>query len=48
MIWGVTNQGRKLSAFFTIRKGKVRIISARDMHKKERRRYEEVQKDTKV
>ena len=48
MIWGVTNQGRQLSVFFTMRKGKVRIISARYMHKKERSRYEEIQKDTKI
>ena len=41
MIWGVTNQGRKLSIFFTIRGEKVRVISARDMDKKERRAYEE-------
>ena len=41
MIWGTTNKGRKLSIFFTIRGEKVRIISARDMHKKERRTYEE-------
>lgn len=41
MIWGVTDKGRKLSVFFTLRGEKVRIISARDMHKKERRKYEE-------
>ncbi|EKD86069.1 MAG: hypothetical protein ACD_37C00491G0002 [uncultured bacterium] len=40
MIWGATARARRLSAFFTIRKGKVRIISARDMHQKERREYE--------
>lgn len=49
MIWGVTNKGRRLSIFFTLRGEKVRIISARDMHKKERREYEErIQKNTKV
>lgn len=41
MVWGTTRKGRKLSVFFTIRKDKIRIISARDMHKKERRAYEE-------
>lgn len=41
MIWGTTNKSRRLSVFFTIRKNKVRVISARDMHKKERRSYEE-------
>ena len=49
MIWGMTNNNRKLSVFFTFRKTKVRIISARDMHKKERRAYEEkIQKNTKI
>lgn len=41
MIWGVTKKVRKLSIFFTMRNDKIRIISARDMHKKERRKYEE-------
>lgn len=49
MIWGVTKKVRKLSIFFTIRNDKIRIISARDMHKKERREYEEkIQTNTKV
>lgn len=39
MVWGFTNQGRKLAVIFTIRKNKVRVISARDMHKKERNAY---------
>ncbi|MBI4973071.1 BrnT family toxin [Candidatus Roizmanbacteria bacterium] len=41
MIWGVTNKGRTLSIFFTLRKNKVRIISARDMSRKERKTYHE-------
>lgn len=45
MIWGTTKYGRKLSIFFTIRKKCIRVISARDMHKKERREYE---KETKT
>ncbi len=40
MLWGITNKGRKLSAFFTMRKDKIRVISVRDMNKKERRVYE--------
>lgn len=49
MIWGITSKGRRLSVFFTIRKEKIRIISARDMHKKERREYEEkIKANTKV
>lgn len=39
MVWGLTDEQRKLSIIFTVR-GKVRIISARDMNKKERREYE--------
>ncbi len=38
-VLGKTNEERLLSIIFTIRK-KVRIISARDMNKKERRGYE--------
>jgi uncharacterized DUF497 family protein len=42
---GITNSGRFLLVVFTIRKDKIRIISARDMHRKERRRfYEETRK----
>ena len=40
---GRTDAGRFLHVTFTLRHGgtKIRIISARDMHKKERRKYEE-------
>ena len=41
LILGITNAGRKLSIIYTIRNNKIRIISARDMDKKERREYEE-------
>jgi len=37
---GVANDKRRLTIIFTIRKQKVRVISARDMHKKERGEYE--------
>ncbi len=40
MLWGKTNTNRRLTFFFTIRKNRIRIISARDMHKKERGEYE--------
>ncbi len=40
MIWGETKNSRKLAIIFTIRESSVRIISARDMNKKERRNYE--------
>lgn len=42
MIWGVTDHSRSLTAIFTIRNAKIRIISIRDMHTKERRKYEEL------
>ena len=40
MIWGKTNAERKLTVFFTLRNKKVRIISARDMNRKEKNAYE--------
>lgn len=39
--YGVTDDGRKLMVYFTVREIKYRVISARDMHRKERRYYEE-------
>jgi len=38
--YGVTDDGRRLMICFTVRKTKIRVISARDMHKKERQFYE--------
>jgi len=37
---GVTNTGRKLSIVFTVRARRIRVITARDMSRKERRAYE--------
>lgn len=48
LIWGTTNIGRRLSIIFTLRDSKVRVISTRDMNKKERREYEKVQKSSKI
>ena len=39
---GKTDQGRRLFIAFTIREDKLRVISARDQHKKERSIYEAV------
>jgi uncharacterized DUF497 family protein len=39
--YGVTNERRKLMVYFTVRKTKYRVISARDMHRKERQFYED-------
>jgi len=41
MLWGITGGGRKLTLIFTIRRNRVRIISARGMSRKERKFYEE-------
>jgi uncharacterized protein len=40
VLHGITNAGRGLTVVFTIRGWLVRIISARDMSRKERRKYE--------
>ena len=38
---GMTHSGRKLHITFTVRGTKIRVISARDMHRKERNIYEQ-------
>ncbi|MBI5465544.1 BrnT family toxin [Candidatus Gottesmanbacteria bacterium] len=38
--YGITDQGRKLTEVFVIRKNKIRIISARDQSRKEKKIYE--------
>lgn len=40
---GATDAGRRLHVTFTLREGgsRIRVISARDMHRKERQRYEQ-------
>ena len=40
-LYGITSAGRKLTTVFTVRRNKFRVISARDMHIKERRFYNE-------
>lgn len=37
---GITSENRKLHVTFTIRSMKIRVISVRDMHKKERTIYD--------
>ena len=47
--FGRTAQGRLLTVVFTMRKNRVRVISARDMSRKERRFYaKEIQKHPEV
>ena len=41
---GKTDKDRLLSIFFTVRKGKIRIISARSMSKKEKQKYDSKEK----
>ncbi len=41
LVLGRTAEGRLLSVIFTVRSNEVRVISARDMSKKERPLYEE-------
>jgi len=45
---GVTVEARRLHVTFTYRGGKIRVISARDMSKKERSIYEGFKKATKI
>lgn len=46
---GRTDLDRKLFIVFSVRKNLIRVISARDMSKKERKKYnEEIRKDTEV
>jgi uncharacterized DUF497 family protein len=41
-VLGHTNLGRRLFIAFTVRENKIRVISARDMSKKERTIYEQI------
>jgi uncharacterized protein len=47
-VLGETNEMRYLFAVFTIRKKMIRIISARDMNKNERKAYENLKKDSEI
>ncbi len=48
ILLGKTFEKKKLFIVFTIRKEKIRIISCRQMHKKEVEKYEGSQKDSQV
>ena len=45
---GHTDNGRLLFVAFTIRKNLIRVISARDMSRKERKKYEKNQENTEI
>jgi hypothetical protein len=47
-VLGKTDAGRLLFIVFTLRSNKIRIISARDMNRKEKKIYEETQEDPQV
>lgn len=47
-VLGETNDTRYLFIVFTIRNNLLRVISARDMQKKERKIYETLKKDTQI
>lgn len=44
--YGATDAGRLIFVAFTVRNNKIRVISARDMSRKERSFYEETKKAT--
>lgn len=44
-VLGKTSNGRKLTIFFTVRKNKIRVISAFDQGKKDRKIYAQVEKE---
>ena len=48
-VLGKSNDGRHLFIVFTIRRNKIRVISARNMSKRERRIYrEQIEKSSKI
>jgi uncharacterized DUF497 family protein len=47
-VLGRTDSGRLLLVVFTVRGTKIRVISARDMNRKEGKIYEQTEEDTKV
>jgi uncharacterized DUF497 family protein len=47
-VLGKTDAGRLIFIVFTLRGNKIRIISARNMNRKERKIYEKTQEDTQV
>lgn len=47
-VYGQTNSHRLILMIVTIRNNKIRVISARDQNKKERREYEKTKENSKV
>jgi len=47
-VLGKTNENKCLHVTYTVRRNLIRVISARHMSRRERKYYEEIQKDTKI
>lgn len=47
-VLGKTDKDRLLFIVFTIRRNKIRVISARGMNRKERKVYEQIEKDAEI
>ena len=47
-VLGRTDDNRELFVSFTVRNSLIRVISARDMHRKERKIYEKAKEDSKI
>ena len=47
-VLGKTNNKRLLFVVYTVREGKIRIVSARDQNKKERREYQKTKENSKI
>ncbi len=45
---GITNEGRFLSVVYTLRDGRIRIITVRNMSSRERKAYEKIKSHTKI
>ena len=47
-LFGHTDRDRKLAIVFTVRKEKIRVVTVRDMSRKERRSHEKIKNDSKI
>ena len=48
VLFGISSNSRLLTIVFTLRRDRIRIISARDMSRKEKKIYEEKTRHTKI
>lgn len=47
-LFGESDKGRRLSIVFAVRSDKLRIVTARDVSKRERREYEKIKKNSTI